>query len=69
MYRLGCGRKTRDLVSYGVQVCALLGICHRSIRANRTPDRRVKRGRKAFPMEVKTVGDLLRTLRIERGLK
>ena len=48
--------------------CVLLGICQRKIHARRTPDSGPKQRRKAFPEEVKTLGDLLRKRRSEHGL-
>lgn len=45
-----------------------MGIAHRTIDAQRTPDSGPKQQRKAFPKEVKTIGDLLRKCRSERGL-
>ncbi len=47
---------------------ALLGIAQRSIHAQRIPDCGPKQSRKVFPEEVKTLGDLLRKRRSERGL-
>lgn len=45
-----------------------MGIAHRTISAQRTPDSGPKQQRKAFPQEVKTLGDLIRSRRGERGL-
>jgi ribosome-binding protein aMBF1 (putative translation factor) len=50
-------------------MCALLGICQRTIRSKRTPDGGLRLRRKGFPQEIKTLGDLLRKQRSERGLK
>lgn len=51
------------------QLIALLGIAHRSITAKRTPDTGRTHPRKAFPTEVKTLGDILRKRRWEMALK
>jgi ribosome-binding protein aMBF1 (putative translation factor) len=47
---------------------ALLGIAQRQIRTERAPDTGITRKRKAFPIEVKTFGELLRKARGEANL-
>ena len=60
-----CGRRRRG----GRSGLALLGIAQRSIQARRTPDGGWTQRRKAFPLEVRSAGDMLLRCRLERRLK
>jgi DNA-binding transcriptional regulator YiaG len=47
---------------------ALLGFCHRQIKASRAHIPVERSPRKAFPTTVKTLGDHIKAKRVEKGL-
>jgi DNA-binding transcriptional regulator YiaG len=49
-------------------VLALLGFCHRQIKASRAHIPVERSPRKAFPTTVKTLGDHMKAKRVEKGL-